>query len=106
MVGQQATQAERAIMVQDWLKASFGLWMLTGEVSVVMALRGMKLAAGGPAAAAEFHRMVSEKIAAGLALQAQAWSGELGATAPAVINRATRYYQRRVRANRRRLTKI
>ena len=92
-------------MVQDWLRASFGLWMLTGEMTVVIAMRGVKLAAGGPAAAVEFHRMVTEKIAAGFALQARAWSGQLGSTAPAVIDRSTRYYQRRVSANRRRLTK-
>lgn len=91
-------------MVEDWLKAGFGLWMLTGEMTVVMALRGLKMTAGGPAAAAEFQRMVTEKIAAGLALQAQAWSGQLGSTVPAVIDGSARYYRRRVRANRRRLT--
>ena len=93
-------------MNQDWLKAGFGLWLLTGEMTVVMTLRGMKLAAGGPAAALEFHRMVTEKIAAGFALQAQAWNGRLGSTTPAVIDRSARYYRRRVRANRRRLGKL
>ncbi|GAB2179694.1 hypothetical protein [Dongia sp. agr-C8] len=93
-------------MVQDWLKTSFGLWMLTGEMTMVMTLRGMKMAAGGPAAAAEFHRMVTEKVAAGFALQARAWSGQLGSTLPAVVDRSARYYHRRVRANRRRLTRF
>jgi hypothetical protein len=93
-------------MVQDWLRLSFGLWMLAGEMTVVMTLRGMRLAAGGPAAVTEAQRMVTEKIAAGLALQAQAWSGRLGPTAPAAIARTARYYHRRVRANRRRLGKF
>lgn len=93
-------------MVQDWLRLSFGLWMLAGEMTVVMTLRGMKLAGGGPAALTEAQRMITEKVAAGLALQAQAWSGRLGSTAPAVIDRSARYYHRRVRANRRRLGKF
>jgi hypothetical protein len=93
-------------MMQDWLKVGFGLWLLGGEMAMVIVLRGMKLAAGGPAAAAESHRMIAEKIAAGFALQARAWSGRLGSTTPAVIDRSTRYYHRRVRANRRRLSKL
>jgi hypothetical protein len=93
-------------MGEDWMKAGFGLWLLSGEMAVVMALRGLKMSAGGPAAAVEFHRMVTEKIAAGLALQAQAWSGQLGSTMPAVLDRSARYYHKRVRANRRRLTKV
>jgi hypothetical protein len=93
-------------MVQDWMRLSFGLWMLAGEMTVVMTLRGMKLAGGGSAAVTEAQRMLTEKIAAGLALQAQAWSGRLGPTAPAVIDRTARYYRRRVRANRRRLSKL
>ena len=93
-------------MVQDWLKASFGLWMLAGEMAVVITLRGMKMTGGGPAAAAEFHRMVTEKVAAGLALQARVWSGQLGSTMPAAIDRSARYYHKRVRANRRRLSRI
>jgi hypothetical protein len=98
--------AERASMGEDWLKAGFGLWMLSAEMAMVIALRGLKMSAGGPAAAVEFHRMVTEKIAAAMALQAQAWGGQLGATMPAVLDRSTRYYHKRVRANRRRLTKF
>src|SRR3569623_1316983 len=99
MVGQPTPGAgtmERRGMDPDWMKAGFGLWMLGSEMAVVMALRGMKLAAGGPAAAVECNRKVTEKIAAGFALQARAWSGQLLSTAPAVIDRSARYYHRRV----------
>ncbi len=96
----------QANMFQEWVKAGFGLWMLSGEMAVVMTLRCMKMAAGGPAASAEMQRMMAEKVAAALALQAKAWSGGLGATAPAVVARSARYYETRVRANRRRLMKI
>jgi hypothetical protein len=92
--------------MQDWWKAGFALWALSGEMAMVIALRGMMLAGGGPKAAAEMHRMVSEKIAAGMALQTLALSGGLGTTLPAVLDRSARHYSRRVRANRRRLAKI
>jgi hypothetical protein len=92
--------------MQDWTKAGFALWALSGEMAVVMTLRGLMMAGGGPAAAAEMQRMMNEKVAAALALQALAWSGGLGATMPAVLDRSVRYYGRRVRANRRRLTKV
>jgi len=65
----------------------------------------MKLAGGGPAAAAEAERMVSEKVQAVVDVQAQligaALSGE-GHLAPA---RTVAHYRRRVQANARRLSK-
>jgi hypothetical protein len=93
-------------MMQDWLKAGFGLWWLSGEIAVVLALRGLKMSAGGPAAVAEMQRMVTEKMAAAITLQSMAWRGGLGATMPAAVERSTRYYRKRVRANRRRLSGI
>ena len=90
-------------MFQDWQKAGFAVWLLSGEAAVVMTLRGMMLAAGGAAAAAEMQRMVTEKIAAGFGLQALALSPGFGATLPGAIARSARYYGTKVRANRRRL---
>jgi hypothetical protein len=49
--------------------------------------------------------MVSEKIEAGLALGALAWSGGLGLTAPRAASVTLAHYRRKVRANRRRLRK-
>jgi hypothetical protein len=55
-----------------WFRAGFYAWSLGLEASSVIALRTLKIALGGSAAEAEAHRMVSEKIDAGLTLQALA----------------------------------
>jgi hypothetical protein len=99
-------KVDALMRMQDWMKAGFALWALSGEMAVVITLRSMMMAGGGPKAAAEMQRMMAEKIAAGLALQAVAWRGGLGTTTPAVLERSARYYERRVRANRRRLSKV
>jgi hypothetical protein len=49
--------------------------------------------------------MVSEKIEAGLALQALALTGGLGLTADGAATKMLAHYRRKVRANRRRLAK-
>jgi hypothetical protein len=74
------------------------------EAWMVMGLRLAKLAAGGPAAALEAQRMVAEKSAA--ALEAQVAAGialATGAGHSAAGRKALGGYQRRVRANRKRL---
>ena len=75
------------------------------EASTVIALRGMKIAAGGPAADAEAKRMVQEKVEAAMALQTLALTGALGWSAPGITSKTIAHYRRRVRANRRRLAK-
>ena len=80
-------------------------WSLGLEASTVVGLRMWKLAAGGAAAEAEAVRMVSEKVEAGLALQARAMSGGLGATPQSAAAQTLSHYRRKVRANRRRLAK-
>jgi hypothetical protein len=74
------------------------------EAWMVMGLRLAKLAAGGPAGAIEAQRMVPEKAAA--AFEAQLAAGVALATGvghAAAGRKAIGRYQRRVRANRRRL---
>ena len=71
----------------------------------MIALRTLKIAIGGAAAEAETRRMVSEKIEAGLALQALALAGGLGLTANSLATKTLAHYRRKVRGNRRRLTK-
>jgi len=88
-----------------WLFAGYDLWVLGMESAAVMTMRGLKVAAGGAAAEVEMARMVSEKVQAGLDLQALALRGALGATLPDAVSKATRHYRKRVRANHRRLTK-
>jgi hypothetical protein len=72
----------------------------------VIGLRTLKLAAGGPAAEAEAKRMVGEKVEAAFAVQALAMTGAFGLTAPRIASGAIAHYRRKVRSNRRRLTKV
>jgi hypothetical protein len=88
-----------------WFRAGLHAWLLTGEASLVIALRTMRIAAGGAAAQAEARRMISEKIDAAAALQLLAITGGLGSTAQSGTSRTLAHYRRRVRANRRRLVK-
>jgi alkylation response protein AidB-like acyl-CoA dehydrogenase len=92
-------------MRNPWIDVTFGALTLGLEASTVIAMRSMKLAAGGADAQAEALKMVSEKIDAGLALQAMAVTGGLGLTGHSVAAKTLSHYRRKVRANRRRLTK-
>ncbi len=89
-----------------WTRLAFDSWALGLEASTVIGLRMMKLAAGGAAAQAEAQLMVSEKLAAGLALQTMAATGKLGASGPAIASGSLAHLRRKVRANRRRLSKL
>jgi len=88
-----------------WFRAGFKAWSLGLEASSVIALRTLKIAAGGVAAEVEACRMVNEKIETGLALQALALTGGLGLTASSAATKMLTHYRRKVRANRRRLAK-
>ena len=72
--------------------------MLALEAQQAIWLRGMKLAAGGPAAEREASLMVKEKVSAGQNAILKAATG----SAPVGIVRG---YRRKVRANVRRLSK-
>ncbi|HEX3942460.1 MAG TPA: hypothetical protein VHW69_00085 [Rhizomicrobium sp.] len=74
------------------------LAMLALESQQVVALRLMKLGAGGPAATTEMNRMTFEKLEA---LAHESGRVLLGATHASVVKR----YRKRVRSNRRRLSK-
>jgi len=88
-----------------WLSIGFDAWALAFEASSVIGLRALRIAAGGASAERETHRMFSEKIEAGMALQAKALSGGLGLTAPSAVAQTLLHFRRKVRANRRRLAK-
>ena len=84
--------------VNQLYRSWIDLMMLAAESQQVIWLRTMRLAAGGPKAKSEAHRMVSEKVvAAGME------SGRLilGASAESVVKR----YRTKVKANVRRLSK-
>lgn len=88
-----------------WVGIGLDAWMLGFEASTVIAQRTMKIAAGGAAAQAESERMVAEKIDAGLALQTLAFTGGLGAAPATAAARTIAHYRRKVRANRKRLSR-
>jgi hypothetical protein len=91
--------------LDPWIGVGFDAWTLGVEASAVIGLRALKLAAGGAAAEAEAYRMVEEKIAAGLDLQAKAMSGALGYSPAGAAAKTVGHYRRRVRSNLRRLRK-
>jgi hypothetical protein len=72
--------------------------MLVAEAQQVIGLRLLKLAAGGPPASAEARRMVSEKVAAATLAAAGIVTGD---SSTKVVKR----YRKKVRANRRRLSR-
>lgn len=88
-----------------WFGIGLDAWRLGLEASAVIGLRTLKLAQGGAEAQAEAQRMVAEKLQAALALQTLAATGGLGATPASASARTLAHYRRKVRANRRRLSK-
>lgn len=88
-----------------YMRLGWDAWMLGAEAATVMGLRTMKIAAGGAAGEREARRMVSEKVEAAQALQLMALTGALGVTAPGAADKTIKHYRRKVRANRRRLSK-
>ena len=91
--------------INPWLRIGFATWALGAEASMVIGLRLMKLAAGGAAAETEAGRMIGEKVAAAVTLQTRAPTGSLGTNPKDATGKAIAHYRRKVRANRRRLTK-
>ncbi len=89
-----------------WIKLGWDAMALGAEASTVIGLRSMKIARGDAAAAKEAELMVREKVDAAMAVGALAWTGALGLTAPRVASGAMAHYRRKVRANRRRLSKV
>ena len=85
-----------------WFDAArFGM-----ETQQVIALRLLRMATGGPAAVTEAQRMVVEKVAAvALAQQAAALALMTGKTFPTAAAQAMLPIRRRMRANRRRLSR-
>ncbi|MBK8160429.1 MAG: hypothetical protein IPK59_17205 [Rhodospirillaceae bacterium] len=88
-----------------WFRASFDLFSLGMEAATVMSLRTAKIALGGAAADTESQRMVQEKIDSALDLQTMFMTGQMGASGPAAVAKTLAHYRRKVRANRRRLSK-
>lgn len=88
-----------------WTGMVWNTWAMGLEASTVIGLRTMKIAAGGAAAQAEIELMVGEKMTAALTLPMLAMTGQLGSTGPAVAAQSISHLRKKVRANRRRLSK-
>jgi hypothetical protein len=80
-------------------------WMLGAEAMGVMAQRGAVLALGGAKAQLEAERMVAEKAQAAWDLGLALATGGLGVRPETVARRTLEHYGKRVRANRRRLSR-
>jgi hypothetical protein len=86
----------------DWTKLMIDASRLWADAGTVVALRSWRMMGGGPAAARELERMVSEKVEAGFEL-AGALAGGRVRSAEAAARETLGVYGRRVRGNRRRL---
>lgn len=94
-------------MWSAWIALSAQGARLGWEAQNVIALRLARLALGGTRARSETLRMVSEKAAALAEAQVSAAATAMtaGAHSPRVAKKVMGVYQRRVRKNRRRLTR-
>ncbi len=89
-----------------WNKAGYDAWMLGYEAWTVIALRTSRMAMGHADNDRESQRMVSEKWDAAASLPMALWANALDMTPLAMTNRTLSHYGKRVRANRKRLTRI
>ena len=93
-------------MWSNWFALSSQTALLTLEAQSVIALRLMRIAAGGALAQSEMTRMVTEKVhALGEAQTAAAVGSVTGRTSRHITKKVVGVYKKRVRANRRRLTR-
>ncbi len=90
---------------RDWLHIGLDTWALGTEAWTVVTLRSMVLALGGSGAWQEAQRMVTEKAAANWSFGAALASGRMGMDPETVMRGTLRHYGKRVRANRRRLSR-
>lgn len=93
-------------MSNPWFNMFFKSVELGFEAQNVIALRLMRLAEGGAGAPVEAYRMITDKIAAGVEAGAVAASSLASGHADDVIaGKILRVFKKRVRANRRRLSR-
>jgi len=89
-----------------WFALSSQAARVCWEAQAVMLLRGLRMAQGGAKAEAEAQRMITEKVAALSEAQVAATVAILkGSKRHRVAKKALSVYARRVRRNRRRLSK-
>lgn len=87
----------------NWFGISMDAWALAAESNMVIAMRMGTMALGGPAAAKEAERMVSEKVAASFELGVDIATGKHGMSPEKIMSGSIAHYSKTVAANRRRL---
>lgn len=97
--------SRRAAKSPNWFGIGMDAWMLAAESNMVIAMRMGTMAMGGPAAAKEAERMVSEKVASNMKLGMDLITGKHGSTPEQVMSGSLKHYSRSVTANRKRLAK-
>jgi hypothetical protein len=99
-------ESKALTMFNPWMSLAMKAWQIGLEAQSVIILRMLRLAAGGARAEAEASRMVTEKIlAAGEAQMGAATAAMRGHKKHVVVGKAVNVYRKRVRANRRRLSR-
>ena len=89
----------------SWFDLAADSWRLGLEAQTVVGLRLAKLAAGDAAAVTEAQRMVSEKVMAAAEAQTRAALDVFSGQTQHTPKRTLALYRRKVRANRRRLSR-
>jgi hypothetical protein len=93
-------------MFNPWLALTFKTVQLGLDAQSVIALRMMRLASGGPTAKAEMSRMVIDKAEAIAEAQAAATMAAMtGSKDHVVAGKTLDVFSKRVRANKRRLSR-
>lgn len=95
----------RKTKTPNWFGIGMDAWWLGAESNMVIAMRMGTMAMGGPAAAREAERMVSEKVASNMTLGMDLVTGKHGATPEQMMRGSIKHYSRSVTANRKRLAK-
>jgi hypothetical protein len=91
-------------VLNPWLTFSLKAFQLGVEAQNVVALRMMRLATGGAGAEVEMSRMILEKAAA-IAEAQFAAATAAGKADHVIASKALTVFRKRVRANRRRLSR-
>jgi hypothetical protein len=89
----------------NWFEIGMDAWALAAESNMVIAMRMGAIATGGPAAAREAERMLSEKVAANMALGFDLITGKLGFSPETILSGSIAHYSKAVVANRERLAR-
>ncbi len=93
-------------MFNPWFAFSLNAFQMGVEAQSVIALRMLRFASGNACTETEATRMVTEKIAAAAEAQAVAAMATItGHPQHVVANKALKVFKKRVRANKRRLTR-